>query len=81
MLPDKLPELMVADTDDAEMANQWVLDALKFLSEETARRNLGAFSPILSRAFDDCLVVYVQGKTAELQRRIELHAEERAFLN
>ncbi|WP_443749388.1 hypothetical protein [Asticcacaulis solisilvae] len=70
MLRDKLPELTVTDTDDAELANQWVLDALKFLSEETARRDLRTFSPILSRAFDECLVVYVQGKTAELQQRI-----------
>jgi len=81
MLLDKLPELMVADTADSELASQWVLDALKFLNEEAARRNLRAFSPILSRAFDECLITYVQGKTAELQQQIRSHGEDRMSMN
>ncbi len=81
MRPNNLPELMVDDTDDPETASQWVLDALRFLSEEVHRRNLQAFSPILSRAFDDCLITYVQGKTAELERRIEVRSDDRMSMN
>lgn len=81
MLLDKLPELMITDTDDTELASQWVLDALRFLSEETTRRNLLAFAPILSRAFDECLITYVQGKTRELERQIDIHGDERPSIN
>ena len=55
---------------EPECAGQWVLDALRFLGEEAVRRELHALTPILARAFDDCLTAYVGDRTARLQHQI-----------
>jgi len=61
---------IMTDSQAPECAGQWVLDALRFLGEEADRRDLNALTPILRRAFDDCLIAFVQDKTAELEHLI-----------
>jgi hypothetical protein len=73
--------MQVTNGDEPECAGQWVLDALLFLSEEAIRRELHALAPILARAFDDCLIAYVQDKTAELEHQILSHYGQDAAMN